>query len=868
MDKTKNDITIYSNSPLKLSNDNQLFQIQKGKVNIFAITSFGKKEYITSFEEGDIFFSLKVFYHEELSMELYAGTVEPIIKQIEYKSIQKKNIINTVEKLNTFTQDDKHNLKHIDNSNELFTFLSNKFKSTMDIIKSQQKQNNDIQLQHLKNDIDTNNSLIKNAVTSLASIYDENIKIKDSHRDDGLLFSTVLRICSYLDIKPKEIDLKLIDKHNPVMDISKALNIKARPVRLINNWYNEDSGALLGFTKDQVPVALIPISSTSYNLVDLQTNSISKINKDSVSELLNVAYMFYKPLPQKSLTLKDLLKFITFGNKKDFIFVVILGILSGLIAIIQPLATGVLFDNLIPEANKSQIIQIGMALIAAAFSMASFNFVRGIALARIRSRISLNLQSAIWDRLINLPTSFFRKYSTGDLALRANGINKIQEVLSGTVLSTLISGIFSIFSFLLLFKYSTKLAFIGLLLVFIAILFNIISTIVQLKYKKKILAISGEISSLLLEIISGIQKIKIANATNRAYSKWAKQFYLQRDLSYKSGYLQNYLEIFNIIFPLFVSIVIFSVIAFSIKEDKQFTTGEFIAFNAAFSQFLTAALALSGVVVSILNIKPLYERVSPILQEVPEVQVQSVNPGKLQGNIEVKNLSFKYTPNSKNILNKVSLNIKNGEFIALIGSSGSGKSTLLRLLLGFEEANEGNIFYDNQNLQDIDIRVVRSQLGVVLQNGRIIAGSIFTNIIGSSNKSIEDAWKAAKKAGFDTDIEQMPMGMHTVVADGGGTLSGGQKQRLLISKALINDPKIIYFDEATSALDNKTQEVVTKSLDALNSTRIVIAHRLSTIKNADKIYVLDQGKIVQCGNYDKLMKEDGLFKKLALRQIA
>ena len=245
-------------------------------------------------------------------------------------------------------------------------------------------------------------------------------------------------------------------------------------------------------------------------------------------------------------------------------------------------------------------------------------------------------------------------------------------------------------------------------------------------------------------------------------------------------------------------------------------------------------------------------------------KVRSLRP---RGAIEASRLRFRYKEDLPIVLNDVSFTINPGEFVAFVGHSGSGKPTLFRLLLGFEKPESGFIHFDGLDLDDIDPQALRRQMGVVLQNGRITDGDIFTNIIGTAPLSIDDAWEAARAAGLDKDIEAMPMGMHTVISEGGGGLSGGQRQRLLIARAIVHRPRILLFDEATSALDNQTQSTVSRSLEQLNATRIVIAHRLSTILHADRIFVFDQGGIVQQGTYDELMAQEGLFRDLAQRQI-
>jgi ATP-binding cassette subfamily C protein len=298
------------------------------------------------------------------------------------------------------------------------------------------------------------------------------------------------------------------------------------------------------------------------------------------------------------------------------------------------------------------------------------------------------------------------------------------------------------------------------------------------------------------------------------------------------------------------------------------TTGDFIAFNAAFGLFLTAMQALGDASLSLLRVVPIYERLMPVLETKPEVDRSKAPPGKLTGAIELSHVHFRYDPDGPFIVKDVSLKIKAGEFVAFVGSSGCGKSTLMRLMLGFEQSSSGSIYYDGQDLPSLDVRLVRQQMGVVMQQSRVMPTEIFRNIVGVASRTIEDAWEAAEKAGFAEDIRNMPMGMHTYVSEGGGTLSGGQRQRLMISRAIVNKPKIIFLDEATSALDNRTQAIVTESMDRMSATRIVIAHRLSTIIKADRICYLHGGQIVESGTYQELMDKNGPFAELARRQMA
>ncbi|MDP6416237.1 MAG: ATP-binding cassette domain-containing protein, partial [Gammaproteobacteria bacterium] len=441
----------------------------------------------------------------------------------------------------------------------------------------------------------------------------------------------------------------------------------------------------------------------------------------------------------------------------------------------------------------------------------------------------------------------------------------IRRELSGTVLSAILSGLFSVFSFMLLFYFSVPLALVATVLVVLLVGVTTYIGLAETGYRRQISKLDGRLSGWALQFLSGISKLRTTGAEDKAFALWARDYSQRTRLSYKLGLLNNNLSVFMGAYPLLTLMAIFAVIGFSIRSDLS--TGSFLAFNAAFSQFLNSVLGLSGAVVGALRVVPLYERAQPILEAVPETDPTRVEPGTLSGSIEVGHISFKYQDDLPLVLDDVSLRIQTGQFIALVGPSGSGKSTLFRLLMGFETPTAGAIYYGNLSLTTLNLHSVRQQLGVVLQNGKLMPGDILTNIIGVSNLTTDDAWEAARMAGLAEDIEAMPMGMHTVVGMGGTTFSGGQKQRLLIARAIVRKPRILFFDEATSALDNQTQDVVRSSLDSLATTRVVIAHRLSTIVNADHIYVLQRGQLVQQGTYEELIVQEGLFATLVKRQL-
>jgi ABC-type bacteriocin/lantibiotic exporter with double-glycine peptidase domain len=388
----------------------------------------------------------------------------------------------------------------------------------------------------------------------------------------------------------------------------------------------------------------------------------------------------------------------------------------------------------------------------------------------------------------------------------------------------------------------------------------------QLRRQREVLSLQGKIASLLLGLIQAVAKLRVAGAEERAFSRWAEQFAEQRRISMQARRLAAGQLSFNAAYGIFTSLAIFAMVAWS--SGAALPVGELLAFNAAFGQFLAAALATVSLLSSVLVMVPLFERLAPVLATAPEVDEEKVDPGELAGEVELSHVSFRYDETGPLILDGLSFRANAGEFIALVGPSGSGKSTCLRLILGFEKPASGSIYFDRQDLAALGVQAVRRQIGVVMQHSQPMTGDIFSNIASGTNLTLEDAWEAAAMAGLADDIRAMPMGMHTVVSEGAGTFSGGQRQRLLIARAIVNRPRILLFDEATSALDNRTQEVVSRSLESLKATRIVIAHRLSTIANADRIYVVVGGRVVEAGTYRELMAGGGAFVEMARRQLA
>jgi ABC-type bacteriocin/lantibiotic exporter with double-glycine peptidase domain len=280
-----------------------------------------------------------------------------------------------------------------------------------------------------------------------------------------------------------------------------------------------------------------------------------------------------------------------------------------------------------------------------------------------------------------------------------------------------------------------------------------------------------------------------------------------------------------------------------------------------------AFMSLSGIALSAARIKPSLEMAEPFLKTEPETSENKEIVTKLNGGIEMDHISFRYDEGRPLVIDDMSLKIRPGEYVAIVGKTGCGKSTLMRLLLGFEKPEKGSVRFDGKDINSLDLPSLRKKIGTVMQDAGLFQGDIYSNIVITAPElTLNDAWDAAEKAGIADDIREMPMGMNTIIAEGQGGISGGQRQRLMIARAIAPKPKILMFDEATSALDNKTQKQVSDALDAMGCTRLVIAHRLSTIKHCDRILVLDGGHIIEDGTYDELIAKNGYFAELVERQ--
>jgi len=679
--------------------------------------------------------------------------------------------------------------------------------------------------------------------------------------------------------------LQVVNPEASACRIAETSSVGYRRVLLEAEWWTRDVGPLLGFLElrqlattasvgqtdevERVPVALLPNTRGGYDLVNPETGSRSVVEPGLTRHLAAFGLVFYRGLPTAPLRLRDLWQFVLVGIRTDVRTLMLVALLGALLGMVSPLLSAYLFDDVIPSADRDALVTAFIALVVASTAGVLFELTRSVAILRLHTRVTHALQLAVLDRLIRLPATFFRNYAAGDLGERAMGVHAIGEELGNASLSALLGSLMACTAGVLLVYYSVPLALlcVGILAVNVAV--SVVISRWSLRFVREQMDTSGQLSGLLLELLHGIAKLRVAAAEPRAFARWSAVFQRQQRVTYSVGLFSINLDAFYEVLEIGTTIATYGMYAWlAAQSADHLTTGQFLAFSAAAGTFMAAGLSLSRTAVSMLDLLPTWERGKPLLDAVPEVDYYRPDPGHLMGRIEVQQLRFGYSADGPAILHGVSLDIPAGAFVALVGPSGSGKSTLLRLLLGFEKPQSGSIRFDGHELSTVDVAAVRRQIGVVLQNATLTPGHVLSNIVGASGRSLADAWDAVRMAGMEADLQAMPMGMHTMISEGGGGLSGGQRQRLLIARALVSRPRILFFDEATSALDNRTQRVVSESVEQLQATRVVVAHRLSTIRHADRIFVLDQGRVVESGDFDALMRVDGIFASMAKRQGA
>lgn len=675
---------------------------------------------------------------------------------------------------------------------------------------------------------------------------------------------------------------KKLDSLALLRRLAQKANIQLRLVKLEGkNWFTKDSGVLIGWYGENKEIAaIIPESPGSYKLVTRRNPAGIPLTAEVVAKIDKDAFICYAGFPRRQLKIMDLLRFM-FQQcwKADYRTILLVSFFAGLIPLVTPIITETIFQDILPIMDREGLVTVTQVVMVTSFTMAALSMIRTVAVMRISTRLDMAVEAALWGRLLSLPQKFFSRFTTGELASRMQGMEAVKDVVSGNFVTAIFNTVFSFWSLILMCWYSLKLTAAAMAVWIIWCLITAFIYRRVLSFQRKLIAAKNEEAGLVQQIFAGLAKFRVHGSEEQAYHLWSKVFGETWKWNLALRWQGNYNTIIAAIQPFILNMLLYYIVVYGMQETVQTGNGgsmvqtgigyaQFLAFEAAFSSFNGTLNAVIPLVGTFFTIQPHIENLRPILEEVPETTDDKLEADPLSGAIEVSHLTFAYGEGKKDVLHDVSFQVAAGENVAIVGHSGCGKSTLVRLLLGFEQPKSGAVYYDGQSLAELSPPSVRSQMGVVLQNGQLMSGDIFTNIVGQSALTQDDAWIAAEAAGIADDIREMPMGMQTVISEGSSNISGGQRQRIMIARALAAKPAILIFDEATSALDNHTQAIVTESLNKLNTTRLVIAHRLSTIKECDRILVMDKGSIVESGSYEELLSQNGVFAQLVKRQVA
>ncbi len=670
-------------------------------------------------------------------------------------------------------------------------------------------------------------------------------------------------ILKYYHRKPAVIPDRVKDRDEQLDYALRPYGIMYRDIHLEKGWYKDAFGPVLAFEKKSgQPCALLP-AFYGYRYTDPASGKQMRLNSSTEDLFEQEAVCFYRPLPQRKIGIRDLL--IYMGECLEFddiLQLVLMTLAATVIGMILPSVTKIMTGYVAESDNVNLLAGTSIFMVCAGISSQIMSACRALMMSRVQTKISVSVEASVMMRIMNLPASFFRMFSSGELASRFSAVKQLCTLLIGTVLSASLTSVTSLLYVGQIFRFARSLVVPALLILAATLVLSTVTTLMQTKISREIMEISAKNSGLSFSLISGVQKIKQAGAEKRAFAKWAEAYAETSRRSFNPPVFLKANGAINTAVSLCGTLVLYY-----LAVTNNVSPSEYIAFNAAYGAVSGAFSILSSAALSVAQIRPILEMAEPILEAEPETSENKIMVTSLNGNIELSNVCFRYKESQPYVVDGMNLKIKAGEYVAICGKTGCGKSTLMRLLLGFEKPERGAVFYDGKNINRLDLHSLRSKIGTVTQDGALFQGDIYSNIVISAPQlSLQEAWEAAETAGIADDIRQMPMGMNTIIAEGQGGISGGQKQRLMIARAIAPKPRILMFDEATSALDNRTQKKVSDALDELKCTRIVIAHRLSTIRHCDRILFLQDGKIAEDGTYDELIAKNGLFAEMVERQ--
>ena len=713
--------------------------------------------------------------------------------------------------------------------------------------------------EQIKKRKENNQIIFENSINDLAGI--KNIVSGDEKDLRGNFICS--QLIKYFKINNAEVPYQISGTYEKISYLFQSYDIIGRKIELSRGWNVENRDPILVFSKrTRTPLIFLPTKSRSYYYISYSTGKRKYVPVHLIDYFEKEAYAFYKPLPKHKLTFKEYFKYFSKSIRiMDLLSVVIFALLATFVGMLVPYIMKRLTGEVVTNKDYQLYVTVAAHIIGAGIAYILIKAIQSFTNSRVSIKIEKLMMETTMKRMLSLPPSFFKKYSTGDLAKRFNSISLLSSIIFNGIFLVLLSSVMSLAFFSQIIQFTPSLIIPVILVLLLSTTFSILVSLVEAKESKIQMSLATKESGVSYSMISGIQKIRLAGAEKRAFAKWARAYSRASYLIYNPSPIRKLKTVITLIISLVGNIIIYFIAA-----KSNVNVSSFVAFTSSFASLSQAFSTLSSIGSQIATIKPVLELTRPILEEEQEDNDKEMIE-KLEGSVRFENVSFRYSEEDPMIINNLNLDIKPGEFIGIVGKTGCGKSTIVRLLLGFEKPAGGNIYYDNKDINSINLQSLRKNIGSVLQNGGIFHADILSNIlITAPNKTEQDAWEAAKIAGISEDIKNMPMGMRTVISEGQGGISGGQKQRIMIARAIVNKPKILIFDEATSALDNKTQKNISDSISGFNCTRIVIAHRLSTIKNCDRIIYMESGSIVEEGTYDTLIAKKGKFFELIERQ--
>lgn len=708
------------------------------------------------------------------------------------------------------------------------------------------------------------NNELNNAIWDVIDAANGTERFHFSYNADENARKEIEEICVFLKANADR-DIPEYKDMDELMDYATRHSaIMRRHIKLKGDWWIKGTGPVLAVKKDSgVFVALLPGRVRGYYYFDRKTERPVKINKKNKNDFEEDAVVFYRAFPLRPISIKELLLLLlesVSGPEILTLFLATLAVTS--IGLLTPAITKLIFSLVIPTGKKTLIASFTMLLtvtaaIAYIISTMKIDFV-----SRIKSRMQIFLLNGAMGRMMHFPTSFYEGRSTGALSAIFKNLLQLPVVLANSVMVPVINTLFSAMFIIQIALMAPSLMRPAIITFVIQILIIVICTIQSTELARKEMYYDSKIEGLAISVYDGIQRIKLSGSESRVLTRWSHLYTHKASAAYPVVFPTSFQEVFIIFAGMMGTMA-----AYYTGFRDGIDVSQFAAFLSSYG-FVTGSMMELGSNARLLPmVSPTLKMAEEIFKVVPEISDEKKIVRELKGKVEVRDLSFRYTNDSPLIFNGLDLTIDPGEYVAIVGESGCGKSTLMRLLMGFETPIGGNILYDEMDIDRIDPRSLRRNIGAVLQDGELFNESIYTNIaISAPDLTMEDAWELAEMVGIADDIRRMPMGMNTLIPQGGGGISGGQKQRIMIARALAPKPSILMFDEATSALDNIIQKTVADALGTLDCTRIVIAQRLSTIKLCDRIIVLDKGRIAEDGTYDELMAAKGLFAELVERQ--